>query len=87
MICGNHNLRLIRISNEMHGASHAFEYFAWDHEVGEVTIGGYLKGAEDGDVDVSATDHGEGFGAVKGGGAGDHGYSFFTGVYDVAFVG
>lgn len=36
---------------------------------------------------MAAADHPEGFGAVEGCGAGDKGYGFFAGVYDVAIIG
>ena len=70
--------------DQVHGASHAFEDFTWDHEVGKVAVGGDLEGAEHGDVDMAAADHGEGFRAVEGGCSRDHGYGFFASVYDVA---
>lgn len=45
-----------------------------------------MEGPEYGDVDVPAADHGEGFGAVEGGGAGHDGYGFFAGVDEVTIL-
>ena len=56
--------------DQIHGSAHAFDALAGDHPVGEVAAFGDLHGAEDGEIDVAAADHGEGVGAGEGGGAG-----------------
>ena len=46
-------------ADEIHGAAHAFDHLAGDHPIGEVAVFRHLHGAEDGDIDVTAADHGE----------------------------
>ena len=69
--------------DEIHCAAHAFDALAGDHPVGEVAAFGDLHGAEDGEVDVAAADHGEGVGAGEGGGAGGEGDGLLAGVDEV----
>src|SRR5208337_2920971 len=56
--------------NEVHGAAHAFEHFAGDSPVGEGSLFVDLQRAEDGEVDMSAANHGEGIGGREIDGAG-----------------
>jgi hypothetical protein len=37
------DLRLVGVRDEIHGAAHAFEYFAGDHVIGEIAVGADLK--------------------------------------------
>ena len=70
-------------SDEVHGAAHSFDHFAGDHPVGEIAFFGDFHGAEDGDVHVTASDHGEGVGAGEIGGARDFGDGLFAGVDEI----
>jgi hypothetical protein len=45
--------------DQVHGPAHALHQLAGDHPVGDVAVLGDFHGAEDGQVDVAAADHGE----------------------------
>ncbi|KAK1240570.1 hypothetical protein MKX07_004598 [Trichoderma sp. CBMAI-0711] len=77
---GDNDFGVLGVGDEVHGAAHALEELARDHEVGEVAGLADLQGAEDGHVDVAAADHAKGLGRVKGGGAGDEGDGLLAGV-------
>src|SRR6185437_10595309 len=63
--------------------AHAFYALAGDHPVGEIAALGDLHGAEDGEVDVAAADHGEGVGGGEDGCAGQEGDGLLAGVDEV----
>lgn len=84
MICHGDDLHIVRVGYQVHGSAHALEWFPGDHVVCHIAFGADLQGAEERDIDVSTSDHAEGFGAVKGCGAGDESDGFFSGVYDVS---
>src|SRR5215217_1892471 len=46
--------------HQVHGAAHAFDHLPGNRPVGDVTLLGYLHGAQDGDVDLAASNHAEG---------------------------
>src|SRR5580704_6142916 len=50
---------LLDAADEVHGAAHTLHDLAGDHPVGEIAVLSHLHGAEQGDVDVTAADHGE----------------------------
>ena len=54
--------------NQIHRAAHAGDHLAWNHPVGETPLRIYLKAAEHGHVDVTATDKTKGHCAVEGAG-------------------
>ena len=60
-----------------------FDHFPGHHPVGEVTGGGDLHRAEDGDVDVAAADHRETGGGVEERRPGQHRHGLFAGVDQV----
>src|SRR3989344_4797369 len=45
--------------HQVHGATHALDHLARDHPVGQVPLLGHLHGAQDGQVDLAASDHRE----------------------------
>ena len=45
--------------DQVHRAAHALDHLAGDHPVGEVAVLGDLHGAQDGEIDVSTSNHGE----------------------------
>ena len=57
----------LRAGHQVHRAAHALDHLAGDHPVGEVALLGDLHGAEDGEIDVAAADHGEAVGAGEDG--------------------
>ena len=62
-------ITLARAVDEVHRAAHALDHLARDHPVGQVAARRDLHGAEHGEVDVAAADHGEGLGASRRSGA------------------
>ena len=69
---------LFDTGDEVHCTAHAFDHFAWDHPVGDVSFLGDLHGAQDAHVDVSASDHGEGLGRCERSRAGAGGDGLFA---------
>src|SRR6202022_931282 len=69
--------------DEIHTAPPAFEHFAGDGPVGEGSLFVDLEGAEDREVDVAATNHGERIRGGKIAGAGEFSDGFFAGVDEV----
>src|SRR6267154_3462696 len=69
--------------DEIHGAAHAFQHFAGDGPVGEGSLFIDLQRAENGEVDVAATNHGERIGGRKVGAAGEFGDGFLSGVDEI----
>ena len=45
--------------DKIHGTTHTLDHLSRDHPVGEVTIGSDFHGAQNGQVDMPAPDHGE----------------------------
>src|SRR5450756_1370189 len=71
---------MLNARHEVHCAAHAFDTFAGDHPVCQVTVVGYLHGSEDGEVDVAAADHRERVRTREGGGSGEESHGFLAGV-------
>lgn len=46
MTRGHDDLCLVRVRDQIHGATHALEYLAGDHVIGEVAVGADLQGLE-----------------------------------------
>ncbi len=73
--------------DEVHGAAHSLDEFAGDHPVGDVGVLADLHCAEDGDINVPASDHGEGIAGGEEGCAGPGGDGLFAGVDEVGVDG
>src|SRR5471032_2207802 len=73
----------LRAADQVHGAAHSFDDLAGDGPVGQIAVLAHLHGAENGDVDMPAADHGERIGAGEVGSAFDFGDRLLTGVDQV----
>ena len=69
--------------HQVHGTAHALDHLAGDHPVGQVTLAADLHGAQDGQVDLAATDHGETLVAAEDGRALDGGDGLLAGIDQV----
>ena len=54
------NLGRVWVRHEIHGSSHPFEDFPWNHVVCQIAIRSDLQGSKHRDVDVAAANHAEG---------------------------
>ena len=72
--------------DEVHRAAHSFYELAGDFPVGDVSVLGYLHGAEYGKLDVLPPDHGEAGGGVEDGRAGLGGDGLLAGVDHVGVL-
>src|SRR5262249_56072046 len=73
----------LRSSNQVHGASHAFEHFARNGPIREHALFIHLQRPENGEVHVPAANHPEGIGGRKIASAGKLGDGFFARVDEV----
>ena len=81
--CSMVTMTLPHAGHEIHRAAHALHHLARDHPVGEVAVLGHFHGAQDGQVDVAAADHGEAVGRAEIGRALDLGHGLLAGIDDV----
>eukprot|EP00053_Salpingoeca_punica_P009774 m.88012 g.88012 ORF g.88012 m.88012 type:complete len:585 (-) comp15157_c0_seq1:214-1968(-) len=75
-----------RAGDEVHGAAHALDHLAGDHPVGQVAVLRNLHGAQDGEVNVAAADHGKGVVAAEERAAGQDGDGLLAGVDQVSVL-
>lgn len=83
MCSDDNDLGLVRIGDKVHGATHTLNELAWNHVVGQVTVGRNFHGTENGDINMTTSDHTEGFGGVEDGSTRNEGDGFLTGVDNV----
>lgn len=80
---GDNDFGVVRVGHQIHGAAHALEDLARDHVIGKIASRADLERSENGHVDVTTADHGEGLGAVEGRSARNEGDCFLSGVDNV----
>lgn len=66
-----------------HGSSHTLEELARNTVTREISSSAHFHGAEDRDIDVASTDHGERLGAVEDGGSRDESDGLLPGIDDI----
>jgi len=69
--------------DEIHGAAHPLDESPWNGPVGEVAVCAHLQRAENGEVHLAASDHGERFGRVEEAGPRSDGDGLLAGVDEV----
>src|SRR5690606_23795389 len=69
--------------DQIHRAAHTLDHLARDHPVGQITRLRHLHRTQNRQVDMSATDHGEGVCVVEEAAAGQAGNSLLPCVYQI----
>ena len=49
--------------NQIHGPAGAFDHFPRHHPVGDIPVRGHLESTQNGEIDMTAADHGKGISA------------------------